>query len=211
MKYILLFYAVPMIYGIFLLYRTSYRTILDKKLLNKRILNRKIANKNISWIPDRNIHEVTAAGTLTPSSGKCNAGFYIKNLFSSLHSSLEQITLLGGCMIIFNTIQIFPKKLNELLCQILPYHEEIPLFSNLLCSLIEIGGGLTEISTAGGDSDFLPVTLSLLTFGGLCCIFQTYTILENTGLSIKKYIIHKIIQSLLMFFVVWKIHINFFA
>ena len=132
----------------------------------------------------------------------------------SLSSSIEQITMLGGCMVFFNCFLIFPQMLEHVLSKsrIVSY---CPLLTALLSSLVEIGGGLQQLSSAFSSSNanshlqtntflssltnfnvshvYLP--LALLTFGGLSCIAQTYFITKNTGLKISTYIKHKVIQS----------------
>lgn len=199
-KYLVIFYLVPLLYGFFLLHLTFYRNLLPNLLISRRKNNKKI---NIDSNPDiesiSNIYR--SSSSIVTSSRNYTIGFYIKSLFYSIRNSLEQITLLGGCMIIFNCLQIFPVKLNDFFTVCISKTDIITLLSGVLCTLTEIGGGLSKLSTLDSSISLTPLTLSLLTFGGLCCIFQTYTILEDTGLSIKKYILHKIIQSLLMFFI----------
>lgn len=91
------------------------------------------------------------------------------------------ILQLGGYMIIFNLLNLLPR-----------------LFlrqSHLLAPLLEITGGLQMLA------DRYPLyTLLLLPFGGLSCIAQTAGCIRNTGLSLKKYIIHKLVLTLLTAF-----------
>lgn len=91
------------------------------------------------------------------------------------------ILQLGGYMIIFNLLNLLPG-----------------LFlrkSHLLAPLLEITGGLQMLA------DRYPLyTLLLLPFGGLSCIAQTAGCIRNTGLSLKKYIIHKLVLTLLTAF-----------
>lgn len=88
---------------------------------------------------------------------------------------------LGGYMIIFNLLNVLPG---------LFLHQ-----SQLLAPLLEITGGLQMLA------DRYPLyTLLLLPFGGLSCIAQTAGCIRNTGLSLKKYIIHKLVLTLLTAF-----------
>ena len=116
----------------------------------------------------------------------------------ALLSAIEQITLLGGCMIFFNCVQIFPKKLTSTLSN-LHLLSHIDFVESILCSFMEIGGGLELLSTSIHNHSFtfnsLFLILSLLTFGGLSCMIQTYFIIKNTGLKISTYLKHKLIQS----------------
>ena len=91
------------------------------------------------------------------------------------------ILQLGGYMIFFNLLNLLP---GLFLRQ-----------SQLLAPLLEITGGLQMLA------DRYPLyTLLLLPFGGLSCIVQTAGCIRNTGLSLKKYIIHKLVLTLLTAF-----------
>lgn len=88
---------------------------------------------------------------------------------------------LGGYMIFFNLLNLLP---GIFLRQ-----------SQLLAPLLEITGGLQMLA------DRYPLyTLLLLPFGGLSGIAQTAGCIRNTGLSLKKYIIHKLVLTLLTAF-----------
>ena len=58
--------------------------------------------------------------------------------------------------------------------------------------LLEISGGLKLL----GDR-FPLYTFLLLPFGGLSCIAQTGSCIRNTGLSLKSYILHKMVLTVL--------------
>lgn len=91
------------------------------------------------------------------------------------------ILRLGGYMIFFNLLNLLPG---------LFLHQ-----SHLLAPLLEITGGLQMLA------DRYPLyTLLLLPFGGLSGIAQTAGCIRNTGLSLKKYIIHKLVLTLLTAF-----------
>ena len=58
--------------------------------------------------------------------------------------------------------------------------------------LLEISGGLSILG------DRWPLyTLLLLPAGGLCCLAQTGSCIRNTGLSLKSYILHKMVLTVL--------------
>lgn len=130
---------------------------------------------------------------------------YLACFQQALSSAIEQITLLGGCMVFFNCLLIFPQIMNNLFLQstTLPYSS---LLSAFFSSLIEIGGGLKQLAFILTETNFTSsltpsaslhtfLPIALLTFGGLSCITQTCFILKNTGLKISTYIKHKLIQS----------------
>lgn len=137
------------------------------------------------------------------SSKSCESKDYPSFLYQSLINAIEQITLLGGCMIFFNCLQIFPSMLDSYIT----YSSDNVLHNNfiqgVLRSLLEIGGGLSYFSSFDSSFHFSSqlISLMLLTFGGLSCIFQTYLIIQKTNLKITDYIKHKLIQILLIFFV----------
>ena len=116
----------------------------------------------------------------------------------SLSSAIEQITILGGCMVFFNCLLIFPKMLENLFSNT-TFWINSSLLNSIFSSLIEIGGGLKLLSLdftiMNNHPAYLYLPLALLTIGGLSCIAQTYFITKNTGLKISTYIKHKIIQS----------------
>lgn len=139
---------------------------------------------------------------------------YLACFQQSLSSAIEQITVLGGCMVFFNCMLIFPQILGKVLSNT-AFSSVSPLLGAIISSLIEIGGGLQQLASVSiltdTPSDLLYFTssfvfpnskeictylpLALLTFGGFSCIAQTCFILKNTGLKISTYIKHKLIQA----------------
>lgn len=172
--FLLLFYLVPFFYGLLLRYLTP-----EKK--NYRFSPCKADSGHFSPLP------------------------FGSSFYQSLSSALEQITLLGGCMVIFNWLQIFPFRLQQMGNRMFPDSGLFLFFYPFLCSLAEIGGGILEFSYLDGilpSFCLFPLVFSLLTFGGISCIFQTWFIIEKTGLSLKKYIFHKTFQALILYFLI---------
>lgn len=183
-----LMYLVPLGYGLILKFYFFHNP------------NRK-SSSPLSYIcskPKSNISQKQTTMELTTCSHDLTASVnYLSCFQQSLSSAIEQITLLGGCMVFFNCLLIFPQKLSTFFCttSIFP---NAPVFTAILCSLIEIGGGLKQLANSeavhtSSVSMYLP--LCLLTFGGLSCIVQTYFIIKNTGLKISTYVKHKIVQA----------------
>lgn len=100
---------------------------------------------------------------------------------ASISGSIQSILMLCGYMILFNLLNIIP---HFLLSDIHKY----------LSPLLEITGGLSLL-----NRDLILYSLCLLQFGGMSCIAQTYTIIRYTNLSIRQYILHKIILTGLTF------------
>ncbi len=69
-----------------------------------------------------------------------------------------------------------------------------------LAPLLEITGGLTVLGSA-----FPLHSLLALSFGGLSCIAQTYSSIGDSDLSIRNYVLHKIILTALtaLFYLCW--------
>lgn len=99
-------------------------------------------------------------------------------LDDSVQGAVQSILSLCGYMILFNTLNILPYNL-------------IPAFHPYIAPLLEITGGLSILETK------LPFySLCILPFGGLSCIAQTNSMIKGTNLSIKEYVIHKLILTL---------------
>lgn len=109
---------------------------------------------------------------------------YLNIFEDSIQKALISIIALGGYMIIFNVIQ-------------LPlYNSFYQLPEKLLCTykgIIEINSGIAAIANYP-QSYFITYAI-FLPFGGLCCIFQTYSMIKNTSLSLRSYLLHKLVQA----------------
>ena len=94
-------------------------------------------------------------------------------LDSAVKNSIGSISMLCGYMIIFNLLNILP-------------HLYFPKYMMYISPVLEITGGLVL-------SDNLNpfYILCLLPLGGCSCIAQTNGIIESTKISIREYILHK--------------------
>lgn len=109
---------------------------------------------------------------------------FIPTLDQVIMDSLGGITKLGGYMIVFNMLNLLP-------CFLI--HN--PLLSACTSCFLEISGGLSVMS-----QEYQFWGLIMLQFGGLSCLFQTYTMIKDTDLSILLYLKNKIIITVLCFF-----------
>lgn len=101
-------------------------------------------------------------------------------LENSVSTSIESIVTLGGYMIFFSIWNLFPYIISG-------------KTNGYLAPVWEITGGLRLASET-----ISPLyALLLLPFGGLSCIAQTNSCIQGTGLSLIKYMIHKLILTLL--------------
>lgn len=209
-KILVLMYGVPLMYGFILRYCSSYKKIFVKQYKNSG--NTYFMNHLHSLLYPRTDITLKASSYTRQNTLKYKSSakesLYIQNFQSSLQNAIEQITLLGGCMIFFNCLQIYPK----ILSTYLPTSIRSLFASTLLgplCCLLEIGGGLSYIAEQTNSlltvSNKLEISLilSFLTFGGLSCIAQTCFILKDTNLRIGTYVKHKIIQSVLVLIIAY--------
>ena len=97
-------------------------------------------------------------------------------------SGLAGIGKLCGYMIFFNLLNIM----------LLPFSSLPDSFLSLCNCLLEITSGISR----AGKSHFYMV-LTILPFGGLSCMAQTYSMIKGTNLSILQYFLHKCIQTAL--------------
>ena len=103
---------------------------------------------------------------------------FLAALDESVTSALLSIARLGGYMIFFNLLNIIP-------AQYLPGQ-----FQGFISCILEISGGLQLLQNSS------PVfALCALSFGGLSCLAQTYSMIHESGLSIKNYVFHKAILT----------------
>ncbi|WP_455760317.1 hypothetical protein [Eshraghiella crossota] len=94
----------------------------------------------------------------------------------SILSALKNIGKLGGYIIIFSI-------LSHCIMSFIPFHPEI------LCMLIEITTGLTV-----SDRRYLTF-LPFISLGGVCGMFQTFSVDENNIIDKKIYILGKFISA----------------
>lgn len=134
------------------------------------------------------------SGFLLPKGSFCNCSHHTgesENFTDSIGAAMENaisgITTLGGYMILFNLFNLIPHAL--LSGWDFLHKEQFLSFTNCL---FEITSGVSRI----GTSSPLPV-LFLLPLGGLSCLAQTAAVIKDTDLSMKNYLLHKGVQTLL--------------
>ena len=127
-------------------------------------------------------------------------------LAESITSSISTILMIGGFVVLFSVIisifkishivDIFSNILTPI-CSIL----NIPssLISSSIIGFLEITNGISLISAIHIKEISLNIIMTafLLGFGGLSVFFQVFSIVSKTDLSIKPYIIGKVIQGIL--------------
>lgn len=214
LPYLFGMYGIPLLYGIYLGYKSHNHNVCshDVCLYNVRFHNircqsfrvqgkrsaKKIATQVIP-APKITAKKITAKkipaqemkvqnAELRAASMPSEKISILAQIDASIMSGIENITRLGGYMILFNLLNLFPAML--LPAYALPY----------VNALLEITSGISRMGSA------MPLAvLLLLPFGGFSCIAQTYSIIKNTDLSIGAYCFHKILLTLLtaVFYGAW--------
>lgn len=119
----------------------------------------------------------------------------LDSLDDSIQNSISAISMLCGYMILFNMLNILPYFI---------FHKKAGIWAPLL----EITGGILL-------NDHMPALwiLIILPFGGLSCIAQTNSIIKESPLSLKEYLIHKSILTAittLYYMIVMKTNVSCF-
>ena len=134
---------------------------------------RMTAYRNIKWENNSQAKD---------TSHSISATKFLRELNESISISVENILSMGGYMILFNLLFMVPKLFFE-------------NYAQYLYPLIEITGGIVLCG-----SSYPIYALVMLSFGGICCICQTYNCIQKTDLSIFKYVLHKSIIAILVLF-----------
>lgn len=133
-------------------------------------------------IPEKTAGSLNADNTVKMSESACQATVSAMSIPDALDEAItaagRNILQLGGYMVFFNLLNLLPRLL-------------VP-DSFRYAPLLEISGGLKLLG-----SRFPLYTLLLLPFGGLSCIAQTGSCIRNTGLSLRVYVIHKLVLTVL--------------
>ncbi len=121
-----------------------------------------------------------------------------KNIFQLIDvciiDSFFILIKLCGYLILFSII-------SHGLLQVLP--DKNMYLNAVITSLLEITGGLSHIATLPSGMVRSALGVTALTFGGLCCVLQTSSVISDTKLSLRKYILHKAVTTciaLVLFF-----------
>lgn len=128
-----------------------------------------------------------------------------KIISDSIYKSISTIVMIGGFIVLFSVIiSIFKysKLLSVVTFCISPYFKVIGIPSTFvapfLTGIIEITNGIALISNIHIKAISINIILTsfLLGLGGISIFLQVYSIVSKTDLSIKPYIIGKILQAL---------------
>lgn len=136
-------------------------------------------------------HEKNSASqnTLVFCDEKLSSFSVSRALDCSISDSFRTITKIGGYVILFSLLGQLALSLPE----------QLGIFRYFIICCLEITSAVNQIAI----SDFslkLKIILALSTtaLGGLSGIFQTHSVIASSGLSLKKYCITKLLQTLFL-------------
>lgn len=128
----------------------------------------------------RKIHHITITSDYPTNTNK-EIDFNFQIFDDSIMNGFETITKVGGYMILFSILFTISKKL--------PIAFSLPL--------LEISNGIPLIAQLSSDFTIIyPYILGLTSFGGLCAVAQTNSMIQDTELRIFPYIIQKLVTAL---------------
>ena len=106
-----------------------------------------------------------------------------------LMSCLETMVKIGGYIMLFSILALY--------LLVLPFPDFLPSWLRpALLGFVEMTTGISLLCTSLGPAGALFIVASAA-FGGLSGIFQTKSVLKNAGLSIRHYVLWKLLHSAL--------------
>lgn len=126
-------------------------------------------------------------------------------LGTSITNSINTIMMIGGYVVLFSVIISILENcgiFNLLVILIQPFLKifNIPqeLFTSIISGFIELTNGLKTISSIPIKNYTTTIIISsmLLGFGGISILLQVFSIISKTNISIKPYIIGKILHAI---------------
>lgn len=131
--------------------------------------------------------DFNAAYMKKPFPAKTEKEPFFHILDGCMMDSFEAIVKVGGYMMLFS---IVPALIQEWVPALTHFH-------TLLLSSLEITGGVELLCADSLSSahQFVSV-MALVSFGGWCAVAQTGSMIQGTGLSVRSYIIEKLITAL---------------
>lgn len=126
---------------------------------------------------------------LTSQNKKVITEDFVVSLNYAMQGAVNGITMLGGYMILCNLMNLLP----DIFFLLIGKSAGSKIHFAIKC-LLEMNSGVCALGSVA------PLfVLTILPVGGLSCILQTASVLNNTDLSIQHYLLHKTIQCLITF------------
>ncbi len=135
--------------------------------------------------------------TLPPARDSAEIKTAAPDIGAAIVKSVNTILMICGFIIVFS---VFTAKIPDF------------VWRGYIYSLFEITGGLSDLISYNNSLSIIPVVAFMTAFSGLSVVAQVYAITESAGLSVKPYIVGKLIQGLiafvLMYLCIWKLPID---
>lgn len=153
--------------------------------------------KNIPILSTKTVNDISQKEPITFSN-------FGKILGKSIQNAISTILMIGGFVVIFSVIISILNQSNllDMCCQLLNPILSILGFNlefakPILGGLIELTNGVNMVASIPMKAVSQNVILCafLLGFGGISVLFQVSALLSNTDLSLKKYVIGKLMQG----------------
>lgn len=142
-----------------------------------RMINRTVRRQQVNESELSNLH-----------NQKVSSRFSFELLDSSIMNGFEVVTRIGGYIILFSIIAQIIKSIGP----------NFQLVKAVLMGVVEITTGINQICKTNLNSEIKIVLIAVITsFGGFSGIAQTKSVLGNSRLSIKSYIIIKLFSAAL--------------
>lgn len=135
----------------------------------------------------RRYYKISVSPSAAPASASAKPHFEFEIFDDCMMNSFETITKIGGYIMLFSVILS--------LLKILPIQS--PFFHRILLPALEITNGIPMIirHSPSFEQTYLSV-MALASFGGLCSVAQTDSMIRQANLSIVPYIIEKLVTAL---------------
>lgn len=131
-------------------------------------------------------------------------------LGKSIVASIQTVVMIGGFVVLFSVVLSILKNSHFLLLLGNLFYPFLKTFGisdihfsiSLLSGMLELTNGLTQMVAIAYKEISVNIILSafLLGFGGVSVLLQVYSIIAKSGLSIKTYLIGKLLHGLLAAF-----------
>lgn len=127
------------------------------------------------------------------SAGKSKTG---SSFVNAIDKSVHNILNVCGLIIFFSVV-----------CQILKISglaENLFPYPPLLYGILEITNGMNKIVLGDGSMQLkLSLISALCGFSGICIFLQAQTAVKGTGLTLKKYVLYKLLIACVSFAITW--------
>lgn len=119
--------------------------------------------------------------------------FDFKIVDAGIMNGFETLTKLGGYIMLFSILSAF--------LQMLPFSGS--LFKVLLSGILEVTNGIHIAARLTSLKTKFCIIIGFTVFGGICGIAQTYSMIKDTGLSLKFYVRTKLLFTCISTLAAW--------